>query len=232
MSEILELMRRRKSWRVPFDSARPVPPEDISAVLEAARWTPSAHNMQNWEIVVVDDPKVLDRLAAVERPISEEFIRENYEQLSFSKEELLQRGTGLLASMFPAAWVTPDFKADALGENGIASRQRALLPTAAMLVVLYDPSRRAPASLGDFLGIISLGCLMQNMWLAAEARGLAMQIVSSLGAVAEVKTILGIPGHLVIAFSCRLGYPVAEPPDYLRVRRDIEDFTHRNCYGG
>ena len=157
MPDILDLVRNRRSLRVAFDPARPVPAEDLGRILEAARWTPTAHNMQNFEIVVVDDPAVLEALARVERPISEAFVRENYEQLSFSKEELLQRKTGLLAAMFPPAWRTPDFKADALEHGGISSRQRAMLPGPVMLVVVYDPSRRAPASEGDFLGIMSLG---------------------------------------------------------------------------
>ncbi len=231
MPDILDLIRYRRSLRVAFDPERLVSKEDLGRVLEAARWTPTAHNMQNFEIVVVDDPAVLDALARVERPISEAFIRENYEQLSFSKEELLQRKTGLLASMFPPAWQTPDFKADALEQSGISSRQRALPPSPVMLVVVYDPSRRAPASEGDFLGIISLGCLMENIWLEAEALGLGLQIVSSLAGTAELKEILGIPDDRRVAFSCRLGYPVEEPAEYPRVRREVEDFTYYNRYG-
>jgi nitroreductase len=59
-----------------------------------------------------------------------------------------------------------------------------------------------------------------------------MQIVSSLGSAPEVKKVLGIPEGLRIAFSCRLGYPAEEPAEYLRVRRDVEDFTHFNRYRG
>lgn len=232
MADILDLIRDRRSLRVAFDPERPVSNDDLGRVLEAARWTPTAHNMQNFEIVVVDDPAVLDALARVERPISETFIRENYEQLSFSKEELLHRKTGLLAAMFPPAWRTPDYKADALEQSGISSRQRALPASPVMLVVVYDPSRRAPASEGDFLGIISLGCLMENIWLEAEALGLSVQIVSSLADAVELKEILGIPEERRVAFSCRLGYPVEEPAEYPRVRRDVEDFTHFNRYGG
>jgi len=100
-----------------------------------------------------------------------------------------------------------------------------------MLVVVYDPAKRAPASEGDFLGIISLGCAMQNMWLAAGSLGISFHIVSSLsqGNVgAELKTILNIPAHLIIAYTCRLGYPANETRKYLRVRRDINDFVHQN----
>lgn len=232
MPEIVELMKKRRSLRVPFDLGRPVPKEQLADILEATRWVPSAHNMQNFEIVVVDDRKVLEEIASLERPVSEAFIRENYEQLSFSEEELLRRKTGLLASMFPPAWRDPEFALEATDQDAIASRQRALSDSPVLLVVVYDPSTRAPASEGDFLGIISLGCVMENVWLAAESMGIGVQIVSSLGAGPEVKKILGIPEDLVVAFSVRLGYPLSEPAEYLRVRRDVEDFTHANRYGG
>jgi nitroreductase len=99
--------------------------------------------------------------------------------------------------------------------------------------VLYDPSKRAPASEGDFLGIISLGCMMENLWLTANSLGIDFQIISSLasGTVEkEVKRILAIPEHLKIAFTVRLGYASVAPHN-LRVRRDIEDFSYHNHFG-
>jgi nitroreductase len=100
-------------------------------------------------------------------------------------------------------------------------------------VVLYDPNRKAPAQAVDVYGFMSLGCLMENIWLAAEALGVGMQILS-LSATAsvekELKQILGVPEALKIAYTVRLGYPTA-PVKGLRVRRDIEDFTHHNRYG-
>jgi nitroreductase len=111
MSELLELMQKRRSLRMPFDLERPVASEQLADILEAARWSPTAHNMQNFEIVVVDDGKVLDAIGSIERPISETFIRENYQQLSFSEEALLKRKTGLLGTMFPPSWRNPGFQA-------------------------------------------------------------------------------------------------------------------------
>lgn len=228
--DILERIQSRKSFRARFET-RPVPREELLRVLEAARWSPSAHNMQNWEIVVVDDPAVLEGLEKADRPVSETFVRENYEQLSFSRKELLRRKTGGLASMFPVAWQKPDFKADALEEGGLSSPPPRLQLGPVLLVVLYDPRRRAPASEGDFLGIISLGCLMENLWLEAEALGLGVRIVSALEDTPAVKDILAIPEHLRVAFAVRLGYPAREPAGYLRVRRNVEDFTYYNRYG-
>jgi nitroreductase len=105
--------------------------------------------------------------------------------------------------------------------------------SAAVLVVLYDPRRRAPASEGDALGMMSLGCVMENMWLVAQSLGIGFHVQSVFGAEAvqrEVKRILGVPEHLRVAFAVRLGYPRA-PETYLRVRRAIEDCVHTNRFG-
>ena len=99
--DILKTIQERLSARVPFDRERAVPAEHLERILEAARWTPTAHNMQNFEIVVVDDKKLLDAIANIRGEISEAFVRENYEQLSSSEEELRRKKVGLLGLMFP-----------------------------------------------------------------------------------------------------------------------------------
>ncbi len=44
-----------------FDD-RAIEEDDLTAVLEAARWTGSSKNRQNWSFIVVDDPDQKDRL--------------------------------------------------------------------------------------------------------------------------------------------------------------------------
>jgi len=95
------------SERVPFDPQRHPGEHDLSAILEAARWAPTAHNMQNFEIIVDDDKATLAAIGRVRGRTSEDFIRENYAQPSFSEEELIRKGTGLLATMFPPSWRDP-----------------------------------------------------------------------------------------------------------------------------
>ena len=229
MKEVLNVIQKRQSARIPFDSDRSVAKEDLRQILEAGRWAPTAHNMQNFEIIVVDDKKLLEAIGNIKSTVSETFIRENYQQLSFSEEELMKKKVGILGTQFPPAWRTPGYKPDKDTDFG-----RPMQKSPILLVVVYDPDRRAPASEGDFLGIVSLGCLMENMWLMANSLGISFHVVSGVGTAPvekEVKRILNIPDRLRIPFAFRLGYPVSPPAKYLRVRRDIEDFTHHNRYG-
>jgi nitroreductase len=233
LPDLSALIKKRQSTRTPFDPKRVIPKKDLREVLEAARWAPTAHNMQNFEVILVDDPQLLESIGAICGSVSETFIRENYQQLSFSEEELKKKKVGILGTMFPPSWRTPGVPPRRGPDAEPSSQTRLVGRSAALLVVLYDPRRRAPASEGDFLGIMSLGCVMQNMWLMASALGIGFQILSALSAddvEGEVKRILGVPGHFKIAFSARLGYPFSTPA-YLRVRRDVEDFAHHDHYG-
>jgi nitroreductase len=79
---------------------------------------------------------------------------------------------------------------------------------------------------------MSLGCVLENMWLMASSLGIGVHIVSALSSYRverEIKQLLNIPAHLTVAISFRLGYPVASPK-YLRVRRDVNVFAHHNSF--
>ncbi len=233
--ELREILTARHSSRIPFDPARPVATPDLQRILEAASWASTAHNMQNFEMLVVDDPARLATIAAISSKLSATFLRENFRQLSFSQEELRRKKTGVLAAMFPPAWSKPGADFDALAAAAPPQKLAATMqncPT--LLLVLYDSTRRAPASEGDVLGFISLGCVMQNMWLMAQTLGIGLQIMSVFSNDAvegAVKRALGVPAEMKIAYACRLGYPPDLAPNYVRVRRDVADFAHRNDFG-
>jgi nitroreductase len=230
--DLLEIMWQRHSCRAAFDPNRKIPAPDLQRILDAARWAPTAHNLQNFEIITVDDHKCLAELCAIQLPPMETFIRRNRKQLSVSEAESLQRKTGLLASMFPESWQETD--AD---DDGAAAAHtyvgRTIQPCRLMMVIVHDGRQRAQAFEGDSLDLMSLGCVMQNLWLMTESLGISMQVLSAFGANGvedRVRRILAIPEHMKIAFAARLGYPLTAPEPYLRVRRAIQDLTHRNRY--
>jgi len=229
MNDLLKLIEERHSARAPFDRSRPIARGDLLQILEAARWSPTAHNMQNFEIVVVDDQKLLDEIGAIQVQLSEQFLREHLQLLSFSEEDLRRKKVGLLGSMLPP-WMRDLAQAEKVGEAIPLDRLMAGCPV--LLIVLYDATKRAPASEGDVLGMMSLGCVLQNMWLMAHSLGLGFQAlsVSSAPPVEQaVKNLVAAPGHMKVAFAVRIGHPVTAVP-YVRVRREIADFAHRNHF--
>jgi nitroreductase len=227
-------MRERHSRRMAFDLNRPVSESQLAHLLEAARLAPTAHNMQNFEIIAVDDHALLEEIAHIRVETSEVFIRENYAQLSFSEEELERKGTGLLARMFPPSWLSPDATTETVVDFEHAFLGSSTRNTPLLMIVLYDGRKRAPASEHDLLGMMSLGCVMENIWLMAETLGLGMQILSVFSAPHvehELHRILGLPFHIRVAFGCRLGHPAERGSRHHKVRRPIASIGYRNRYG-
>jgi nitroreductase len=230
----MRLIQERRSSRIPFNPQRRVPKEDLMRILEAARWAPTAHNMQNYEIIIIDQKGLLREIGEIKSKASEDFIRENYQQLSRSKKELRRKKVGILGTSFPASWRDPARLDEAVREAKPEPLKETIRGSQTILIVVYDSRKRAPASKGDFLGILSLGCVMENMWLMAQYLGVSfhvMSVFSSKAAHKQLAKLLSIPTHMKIAFAVRLGYPMPTSVRYLRVRRDVEDFTHDNRFG-
>jgi nitroreductase len=144
MIEILKNIQERHSSRVPFDQEHPPAKHDLLLILEAARWAPTAHNMQNFEIIVVEDKNQLDKLGNIKFRISEDFLKENYQQLSFSEEELIQKKVGILGTMFPPSWRTPDDWIKVAHEGEPAPLNQTIQGSPTLLIVTYDAGKRAP----------------------------------------------------------------------------------------
>ncbi|MFN8591723.1 MAG: nitroreductase family protein [Thermomicrobiales bacterium] len=60
--QLTEILRRSRNTR--FFTADPVPDAALNGILEIARWTGSARNLQPWQFVIVDDRETLAAIAA------------------------------------------------------------------------------------------------------------------------------------------------------------------------
>jgi len=189
--------------------------------------------MQNDEVVVVDDRTRLEQIAAIRSEVSAEFIRENLAQLSFSEIELQRKKVGIVAGIFPPSWLDPRRRVE-LARAGRARRPRpSLREHAFLLIVLHDSTRRRPASERDVLGMMSLGCVMQNLWLMVQTLGISMQVLSAMSAAhveGELRRVLGFPPQFKVSFGARLGIPPQPPSPTLRVRHDTAAFVHHDAY--
>lgn len=70
--DVLEAIKGRRSIRA-FKN-RDVPAEIVEKLIDAARWAPSAGNIQPWEFIIVRKPKIKRRL--VEAALDQVFIEE------------------------------------------------------------------------------------------------------------------------------------------------------------
>lgn len=235
MTSLLRVVQQRHSERGPFDANRPIEGSHLKMILEAARWAPTPHNMQNFEILVVDDPKRLVPLTELRSDASESFLRESYAQLSFSEEELAKKKTGLLGSVYPETWTNQEaWSPDSDYRSQLAFVRNWMRETPMLLIVFHDKHMRAPGSEGDVLGNVGLGCVMENMWLMCEFLAIGFQVLSTFSneqVEKQLKHMFGLPESMQIGFACRIGYPAEPTKSALRVRRDLEQICHHNRFG-
>ena len=92
--DALTLIQERKSSQGLYDSGRLMAEEDLQHILEAACWAPTPHNMQNFEIVIAEDRKLLKSIVDLRQSVSGGRFRAGYqdeEAYASSEEELLRK---------------------------------------------------------------------------------------------------------------------------------------------
>ena len=86
--ELLEGLKTRRSVRL-YDTTKKIPHEDIEKILEAVSYSPSAHNKQPWEFLVIEDKETLASLRSIQPWTSLSFITEQLPQkVKMSKSNL------------------------------------------------------------------------------------------------------------------------------------------------
>ena len=55
----------------------------------------------------MNEKESLEAIAKIPPEMSEHFLRKNYAQLAFSEDELRIKKAGMMASVFPDAWMNP-----------------------------------------------------------------------------------------------------------------------------
>jgi len=195
---LLELLRARRSVRA--YKPDPVSEEAISKVIEAGRWAPSSANSQPWDIVVVKDRAVRERIQqSVGRCVARvKELREFPFLRSFTGGYLLEAPVQLVVC------ADPRFQRVSM-MNGVDEQVE--------LFALWG----------------SVSMAIQNMLLEAHALGLGSAIFTNFYP-REVKAILGVPDPLLVICSLPLGYPAAGPAKAPPVRRPPEAFTHRERF--
>ncbi|NLI80997.1 MAG: 4Fe-4S binding protein [Deltaproteobacteria bacterium] len=192
---LLELIRSRRSRRV----FRPDIPgrEQVSRVIDACRFAPSAHNVQSTRYLVVQDGERLSRIAALTADYLEKAARQLRNPLirNFYRLLLGRELDGALQGLEDMEWVVAEHRK---GNDLILHRA----PT----LVLFHSDRAAV-----FAGV-NANLALQNGALAAEAMGLAAfytgYVVAACDRDAGIAQYLSLPRTHKIYAGLAMGYPL------------------------
>ncbi|MEM1563578.1 MAG: nitroreductase family protein [Candidatus Bathyarchaeia archaeon] len=201
--DLVELIKTRRSIRK-FKSAK-VSREVVNAILDLARWAPSAHNAQPWRIIVIDDEAVKARLAtAMGKAWLEDMLKDG---VSKSKAEEIVRVESWERIMKSPVVII------------------ACLSMEDMHVYLDGKRRRAEY----LMAVQSVAAYIQNMLLLAHYYGLgACWVCAPLFCQNAVRKALGLPRKIEPQAMIIMGYPdeKPEPPS----RKPLETFSAFNSW--
>ena len=234
-----ELVKYRRSSRWLF-SKKPIPEADLKKILEAARFAPTPHNTQPFEIIVVDDREVIRQLSEVGFRLDEAGVNGHFAWTRQTREELAAKKDGVFHDALPKFVLdlkdNPDLiKDDAFWKKAMELYAYLIQSCGCLLFILYAPKKPGIGALAGLWGILSVGGVMQNIWLAANDLGVSVQVVSGQlmlpQSVRKIKEILHVPEKdYRIMLIMRLGYEGKFGKYGTTVRRDLSDFVHLNRF--
>lgn len=199
---LLELVKRRRSIR----QFKPdlIPDENITKIIEVARWAPSAFHTQPWEFVVVKNKEIRAKIvAALEQhgpPIedkSRDIAKQDSPQRSFRDAPVF--------ILLLGDWRTKVGLPDGVQDNDVRIAN---------------------------LFCSSLACTFLYMYIAAVALGLASKWYTATSrpeAERAIKDIIGIPEALKIYDMMVVGY--ADSPTIPKIVREVDDMVHYDDCG-
>jgi len=164
--------------------------DDIRTILEAARWTPSGHNVQPWGFIVIRDP-------ATKQAIRELSAASIVKRIGGKRENAMH-----IARNHPAQYQTEE----AL-RRFITGEHYEYLTQAPVLVAVTCDLKAVSGLQDAFMAI-------QNMLLAAYALGIgscpSSSAVITPDMERQVARLLGVPEHLTVVSIVCLGYPAEQ----------------------
>lgn len=200
---LLGLVRQRRTIRLYKTDA--LATDDLTRVLDAARWAPSGANAQPCEYIVVTARAALDEIDAALRERRERRMKlraDAEHKYALPSKDALADGSALIVVC-----------ADPRIMRAFPSSQREDILTAEPMHTYWA----------------SIGAAVENLHLAATTLGMGIVWISVDPDMAQVlRELLEVPKELEIVFCCPLGYPARVPPT--PTRRPLEQIIHWNQY--
>jgi nitroreductase len=224
--DLYDAIRKRHTTNGPFAS-RPVDPEHTRLILELATRAPSHFNSQPWRFVVVEDAERREAIADIAGSSMRQLMAEGrfWQQyrkfFRLSAEEAEATKDGIHFDNMPA--VLKPFAKYLFTERGaqmmntfqvprVLGNDARKLVAGSPLILGIALSRELykPGELTGLYTMISLGAVVQTIWLAATSVGMGMQFVSTPQEIPEqwalISAMLGVPDDFELMVLFRMGY--------------------------
>ena len=182
-----------------------VPDEVLERIINAGLQAPTHDHLRNWEFVILQDKK--DKEAALQ------FIKKGVEPQLEILKQILVEGTAQ-QKMYAIAM----------------PRQYSMLMNSSHIILPFFKSNSGvmnPTSVSSLNPLSSIWCVIENIFLAATAEGLACSMRIPVGEEGlNVAKVVGAPQDYLLPCYIGLGYPAEGSPRVEQVEYNAKQKMH------
>jgi len=254
--QLFEAIKRRRTTNGAF-LPQPIDPQHIHTLIEMASHAPSHFNSQPWRFIVVQDHQRRQQIADIAgdsmRLLMEEgtFWQRYSRYFRFSKEEVDKTSDGIYFDNMPS--VLKPFARYVFSPKGGAVVNKFQVPrvlgkdahklvgsSPLLLGITLTRTEYQEGELSALYSVISLGAVIQTLWLTTTSLGIGMQFVSTPmeveGQWERIVELLHVPDDQALLVLFRMGYvdPEAKRPtiDWASPqRKSVDELAFAETWG-
>ncbi len=254
--ELFDAIVNRKTANSRFADKK-VTDEHIELLIKMSSHCPSHFNSQPWRFIAVTDEKIIGRIAKiagdsmVQLMEDGRFWKQYRKYFRFSEEEMQKTKDGIHIDHVPA--VLKPFVKTIFSETGgkvmakfkvpriLGNDEEKLVAASPLLFIIsLTKDEYKKGELSGFYSVISMGAVIQTLWLVTTAIGMGMQFISTPGEIPEkweeISSMLSIPSSHEMCAIFRMGYvdPGMKRPTIdwkSSQRKGVNDLAFKNTWG-
>ena len=224
--ELQEAILKRRTTNTKF-AEKKVSREDIELLIKMASYAPSHFNSQPWRFIAVTDENIIGEIgkiagdAMVELMEEGRFRRQYEKYFRLTEDEAEESRNGIHIDHFPK--ILKPFIKQIMSEKGGKTLTKLKIPkilgkdeeelvgsSPLLFVILLNKEEYKPGELSGYYSTISMGAVIQNLWLTTTDIGMGMQFISTPGEFPDkwnqITCMLEVPDNYEMAAIFRMGY--------------------------
>ncbi len=255
--ELFDAIVNRRTANSAFADKK-VSAEHIELLINMASHSPSHFNSQPWRFIAVTEEAIIGKIAKiagdsmVQLMDDGRFWKQYRKYFRFSEEEMEKAKDGIHIDHLPA--VLKPFVRTIFSETGgkvmakfkvpriLGNDEEKLVGKSPLLFIIsLNKDEYKPNELSGFYSTISMGAVIQTLWLVTTGIGMGMQFISTPGEIPEnwneITRLLKIPDNYEMCAIFRMGYvdPNMKRPtiDWRSShRKGVDELAFKDTWGG
>lgn len=224
--DLFEAIINRRTTNTAFADKK-VSKEHKELLVKMASHSPSHFNSQPWRFILTENQEIINSIAKiagdsmVKLMDDGRFWKQYRKYFRFSKEEIEKSKDGIHIDHLPV-FLKP-FAKSIFSEAGgkiiskfkvsriLGNDEEKLVATSPLLfTILLTKDEYKKEELSGFYSVISMGAVIQTLWLCTTAIGMGMQFISTPGEIPEnwkeISGLLKVPEDYEMMAIFRMGY--------------------------